>query len=103
MSNVLVLLLSAGGAAFLTAIIAGLRSLSTSRLESEAALIKRLSDSAKTSEESANTERERRERAERYAETLRKERDNALDNAARYRRALIQAGIDDIGGPPQNE
>lgn len=94
MSNILVLFLSAGGAAFLTAVIAGLRSLSTSRLESEAALIKRLSDSAKNSQTDADRQRERAERAERYAESLRRERDDALDTAARYRRILIQSGVE---------
>lgn len=94
MSNFLVFLLSAGGAAFLTAVIAGIRSLSTTRLENEAALIKRLSDSAKSSQEEADGQRERAERAERYAEKLREQRDDALDVAAKYKRRLIDEGID---------
>lgn len=96
MSNFLVFLLSAGGAAFLTAIIAGIRSLSTTRLENEAALIKRLSDSAKTSQEDADRQRDRAERSERYAEKLRTQRDEALDRVARYKRALIAHDIDYI-------
>lgn len=96
MSNFLVFLLSAGGAAFLTAVIAGIRSLSTSRLESESALIKRLSDSAKSSQEDADGQRARAEREESKNEKLRQERDEAQDRAARYRRALIREGIDYI-------
>lgn len=101
MSNFLVFLLSAGGAAFLTAVIAGLRSLSTARLESEAALIKRLGDSAHSSQNEADRQRERAERAERYAERLRQERDDALDRAARYRRRLIERGVPD-DAPEEN-
>lgn len=96
MSNFFVFLLSAGGAAFLTAVIAGIRSLSTNKLESEAALIKRLSDSARTAQEDADRQRERAERAERHNEKLRQQKDAALDKAAQYRRLLIQNGIDHI-------
>lgn len=105
MSNFLVFLLSAGGAAFLTAVIAGIRSLSTNKLESEAALIKRLSDSARVSQEEADRQRERAERAERFAEKLREQRDEALDRVARYKRALISQGIDYIDAsddPPKS-
>jgi hypothetical protein len=100
-SNFLVFLLSAGGAAFVTAVIAGLRSLSTARLESEAALIKRLGDSAHSAQKEADRQRERAERAERYAEKLRLERDAALDRAAHARRLLIKEGIEYVD-PSEN-
>jgi len=93
MNNFLTILLSAGGAAFLTAVIAGLRNLSTTRLESEAALIQRLNDDAEKSRSEADKQRARAERAERYNETLREDKEDALDKAARYRRLLIENGI----------
>lgn len=93
MNNFLTILLSAGGAAFLTAVIAGLRNLSTTRLESEAALIQRLNDDAEKSRSEADKQRARAERSEKYSETLRKDRDDARDDAARYRRMLIEHGV----------
>lgn len=100
MSNLLVILLSAGGAAFLTAVVAGLRSLSTTRLENEAALIKRLSDSAISATKEAEAQRTRAIKQEQYSEITRQQRDDALDTAALYRRYLIQNGIDPSTGNP---
>lgn len=94
MDNFLTLLLSVGGAAFLTAVIQGLKNLSSSKLESESALIQRLNDDAESAREERDEQRARAERSERYAEVLRKEREDALDLAAKYRRALIHNGIE---------
>jgi len=94
MNDVLVLLFSAGGAAFLAAVVAGIKSLRSSRIESEEALINRLNNALKQSEQDVGTQRRRAERSEHYADSLRKERDEALNLAATYRRKLIQAGID---------
>lgn len=93
MNNFLTILLSAGGAAFLTAVIAGLRNLSTTRLESEAALIQRLNEDAENSRVESDKQRARAERAEKYVDTLRQEKEAALDKAAQYRRLLIENGI----------
>lgn len=93
MNNFLTIVLSAGGAAFLTAVIAGVKNLSTTRLESEAALIQRLNDDAEKARSEADQQRARAERAEKYNETLRNAKEEALDTAARYRRLLIEHGI----------
>lgn len=95
-SDVLILLFSAGGAAFLAAVVAGIRSLRSSRIETEEALIKRLNDAANQAQKDADQQRRRAERAERYADDLRRERDQALDLAARRFRAMIEAGLDDV-------
>lgn len=94
MDNFLGLLLSAGGASFLTAIILGLKNLSSTKLESESALIQRLNEDAENAREERDEQRARAERAERYAEVLRKERSDALDLSAKYRRMLIDHGVD---------
>jgi len=93
MNNFLGLLLSAGGATFLTAIIIGLRNLSSTKLASEAALLQRLNEDAENAREDADNQRARAEKAERYNEVIRKERDAALDIAAKYRRILISQGV----------
>lgn len=95
MNNILVLLFSAGGAAFLTALIAGIRNLRTTRLNTEEALITRLNNALKQSERDADVQRRRAERAERYADQLRGERDSALNQVASLQRRLISAGIDE--------
>lgn len=94
MDTFLALVLSAGGAAFVTAVIRGLQSLSSTKLESESALIKRLNDDAESAREERDEQRARAERAEKYGEMLRSERESALDLASKYRRMLIDRGID---------
>jgi hypothetical protein len=93
MNNVLVLLFSAGGAAFVTAVIAGVKNLRTTKIESEEILIARLNSALKQAERDGDTQRRRAERAERYAEQLRAERDDALNLAARKHRQLLEAGL----------
>lgn len=93
MNSFLIALLSTGGAAFLAAVVAGLRNLSSSRLESESALIQRLNDDSEKARTEADKQRARAERAERYAESLSVDKNNALDLAAKYRRMLIEHGI----------
>lgn len=94
MDTFLALVLSAGGAAFVTAVIRGLQSLSSTKLESESALIKRLNDDAESAREERDEQRARAERAEKYGEVIRKEREDALDLASKYRRMLIDRGFD---------
>lgn len=97
MNNFIAILLSAGGATFLTAIIAGLKSLSSSKMESEAALMKRLNDAIRDgSAREDNLELDKRREEER-AEMFRLERDDALEKAAYYRRRLIDHGINPEG------
>lgn len=93
MNNLIALILSAGGAAFLTALVTGLRSISTTRMESEEALIKRLSSDAESAREDATRQRTRAETAEEAAAVARSERDRALDERAKYRRKLIDLGV----------
>jgi hypothetical protein len=100
-NNVLVLLFSAGAAAFITALIAGIKNLRTSRIDSEEVLITRLNNALKQAEREADAQRRRADRAERAADQLRAERDTALDVAAAKSRRLIEAGIDDTEEPPR--
>lgn len=93
MDNFLGLLLSAGGASFLTAIILGLKNVSSIKLESESALIQRLNEDAENAREESDKQRARAERAERFAELKRQELEKALDTAAEYRRMLISQGV----------
>lgn len=93
MNNFVALLLSAGGAAFLTALITGIRNLSSSKMESEAALMKRLNDAIKDGTSREHDLQVQKNKEEERADLYRRERDMALDLAARYRRILINHGI----------
>ena len=93
MDNLIAIMLSAGGAAFLTALITGLKNLSSSRLESEAALMKRLNDAIRDGSEREDELEIAKKIEEERATALRKERDDALEKVARYRRKLIENGI----------
>lgn len=95
MNDVLVLLFSAGSAAFLTALVAGIRSLRSQRAESEDAIIKRLNDNATIAHRDASLQRRAKERAETRAETYREERDDALEENSRLYRIIISAGLPD--------
>lgn len=94
MNNFIALLISAGGVGFLSAIIAGIKALSSTRLESDAALFNRLNEDSKKYREGEGVQRERAEQAEQLAATLRMQRDEALDKVSRYRRQLIDNGIE---------
>lgn len=94
MNDVLVLLLSAGSAAFLTALVAGIRSIRSQKAESEDAIIRRLNDSASSAHRDAAVQRRRAERAERTRDEMRDERDDALERVARLERALLKAGVE---------
>jgi len=93
MNEVLVLLFSAGAAAFLTALVQGIRSLRSQRAESEEAIIRRLNESATSAHREAMIQRRRAERAEATIDKLRRERDDALERAARFYRKLVEAGL----------
>ena len=94
MNDVLVLLLSAGSAAFLTALVAGIRSLRSQRAESEEAIIKRLNDNATSAHRSEVLARRGKERAEKALDSMRVERDAALEEVSRLRRILLNAGLE---------
>lgn len=79
--------------AFLIAIFNGIKSLSVSRLESEAALIQRLNDDTERARAEETRQRARAERAERYAEILSADKNASRDLAAKYRRMLIEHGV----------
>ena len=91
--NFLPLILSAGGTAFLGAIFKGLQNLNSQKMESESAMIQRLNDAITAG---ANHEEELQKSlydCEQRAALLRLERDSALDELARARRKLIEAGL----------
>lgn len=97
MNNFIALLLSAGGVGFLTAVIAGIKALSSTKLESDAALFNRLNEDSQKYRKGEEVQRERAEQAEQLAASLRTQRDEALDKASYYRRRLIELG-EDIDG-----
>lgn len=88
------LLLSAGGAAFLVAVFNGVKSLRSSKGESEEALFSRLNEDAEQAHQDADTQRERAINAEQQSDTLRNQRDEALDTVAKLRRLLIEHNIE---------
>lgn len=93
MNNFLVIVLTTGGAAVLTAVFAGIRSMASSRQESETNLFQRLNDDADKARKEADAQRARAERAEKYNDDLRKDKEQEQDKAAKYRRLLIEHGI----------
>lgn len=95
MNDVLVLLFSAGSAAFLTALVAGIRSMRSQRAESEDAIIKRLNESASSAHRDAKMQRVRAERAEASRDATRAQRDAALEEVSRLYRIIIAAGLPD--------
>lgn len=94
MDNFIAILLSAGGAAFLAALINGLKNLANSKLESEAALMKRLNDAIRDGSEREDALEIAKKKEEERSEMFRLERDDALERSARYRRKLLDSGID---------
>lgn len=97
MNDVLVLLFSAGAAAFLTAVVKGLSSLRSQRAESEEAIIRRLNESATSAHKEAAAQRRRADRAEAARDKLREQRDKALETSSRRLRIIIEAGLTDPG------
>lgn len=94
LNQILIALLSTGGAAFITAIIVGVRSLREGKLSNEESIIKRLNDDAVQAHKNADRQRTRANRAESEREDMRRQRDLANEDSARYRRALIDNNID---------
>ena len=93
MNQILLALLSTGGAAFLTALIMGVRSLREGKIANEESIIKRLNEAAKQAHDDAEVQRMRAIRAESEREQMRRERDMANENVAKYRMILIQNNI----------
>lgn len=93
MNEVLVALLSTGGAAFLTALVMGVKSLREGKISNEESVIKRLNDDAKQAHEDADFQRMRAIRAEAEREDMRRQRDASNEDVARYRRLLIENHI----------
>lgn len=94
MGDLLPLLLTGGGAAFVTAIFLGIKSLREGRTASEESVIKRLNDDAKQAHSDADIQRERAIRAENEREEMRVQRDKANEEVARLRRGMIRSGLD---------
>ena len=94
MNEILVTLLSTGGAAFLTALVMGIRSLREGKIASEESIIKRLNDDAKQAHDDAEVQRMRAIRAEAEREEMRQQRDRANEAVARYRMILIEHNIE---------
>lgn len=99
MNDVLVLLFSAGSAAFLTALVAGIRSLRSQRAESEDAIIKRLNESANSAHRDAGIQRRRADKAEKSRDEMREERDTVLEENSRLIRIILAAGLPDPRKP----
>lgn len=93
MNQVLLALLSTGGAAFLTALIMGVKTLREGRIAGEESIIKRLNEDARQAHEDADIQRMRAVRAEAEREDMRRQRDSCSERAARYRLLLIANGI----------
>lgn len=93
MNQILLALLSTGGAAFLTALIMGIKSLREGRIAGEESLIKRLNEDAKQAHDDAEIQRMRAIRAESEREDMRRQRDEANEKVAKYRTVLILHNI----------
>jgi len=83
---VLVALFGAGAGGAVSGVISLIRTIRQGRVDNEETLIKRLDADNKR-------QSDRAEEAEREAREYRRERDDALDEAARLRRILIENGI----------
>lgn len=95
MNDVLVLLFSAGSAAFLTALVAGIRSLRSQRAESEDAIIKRLNESAASAHRNASIQQRAREKAEARLEDVREKLAAEQEENSRLYRIIIAADLPD--------
>jgi hypothetical protein len=93
-NQVLLALLSTGGAAFLTALIMGVRSLREGKIAGEESIIKRLNEDAKQAHDDAEVQRMRAIRAESEREEMRRQRDIANEEVARMRMRLIQEKVE---------
>lgn len=92
--EILTLLLSAGGAAFLVAVFNGIKSLRSTKSESEAALLSRINEDAEQAHEDADAQRARAIEAEQMSNTLRRQRDEALEKIAKLRRFIIANNLE---------
>ena len=95
MNDVLVLLFSAGAAAFLSALVAGVKSLKSTKNQSDEAIIRRLNESAANSYKEARLQRRRADRAEAKIEKLRTDLEAEQALSARRYRVIIEAGLED--------
>lgn len=94
MNEIFPLLLSAGGAAFITATVLGIKTLREGKVAGEESVITRLNNDAKQAHTDADLQRSRAGDAEQRAEAYRVERDAARDTSACLRRELIKNGLD---------
>lgn len=92
--ELLTLILSAGGTAFLVAVFNGIKALRSTKNESEEALLSRLHTDAEQAHQDADLQRTRAINAEQQADTLRKQRNEALEQVAKLKRALIEHQIE---------
>lgn len=94
MSEIFQVLFTAGGAAFLSAVFLGLKTLRDGRSAQEDSVTKRLNDDAKQAHDDADAQRDRAIAAQADADQLRVQRDASWNAEARMRRLLIKHGID---------
>lgn len=87
------IILSAGGTAFLGAIFKGLQNLNSQKMESESAMIQRLNDAIAAGANHEDELQRSLSDCEQRSALMRLERDSALDELARARRRLIEAGL----------
>lgn len=92
-------LLGAGGATAIGSAISGFRLLRKGKLDDEETLIKRLDASNKEQSERAREAEKRADNEADEATKLRRERDQALEYAARLRRQLIDGNIEPAPRP----
>lgn len=90
LDQLLAALLGVGGSGALAALWNVVRAARKGKLEDEETLIVRLNNENKKQQKKADD-------AEIEADKMRKQRNRASDQAARYRRRLISLGIDDGG------
>lgn len=88
-AEVLALLLGAGGAGGLAGLINVLMAMRKGRLENEETLIRRLNEDSKQ-------QGLRADEAETRADTLRRQRDTVWEQAAMYRRQLLELGARNV-------
>lgn len=88
-NEVMLLLFGAGGTGALAGLYRVFDSLRSGKLQKEETLIQRLDDNNRRQSERADAAEKRADEAEKEATLYRRQREKALDQAARFRRQLI--------------
>lgn len=101
LSALLVLLFGAGGAGAASGVVSVIRSLRKGKLDDEETIIKRLDVSNKDHQEAKQRAEKRADELEDEAAKYRRQRDRALEYAARLRVILISNGIEPPSEPEE--